>query len=259
MEVSTMDGKKDFGVVTADMLQLDSIWKWTGDDGLIVASASESMLKYNALMHGADKPVIFTVKDCNRQPIAYVRELKHEEASQTWGRAYEYQILALNKSVTARTQAGLGMDLSLRIVSEQDNELLALIDRPSSRYEGEWRIKVIKPGSLGSDVRALILIACSRTSAAAISTSFRFSSSCSRSSAQSARSAALHATSASRTRRSYTARSDLPSELLSSVSVEGATRGLPCCSQRVVPWLLGASPAWKRCAKARPTVRRLRT
>jgi hypothetical protein len=62
MEVSTMDGKKDFGVVTADMLQLDSIWKWTGDDGLIVASASESMLKYNALMHGADKPVIFTVR-----------------------------------------------------------------------------------------------------------------------------------------------------------------------------------------------------
>ena len=111
------------------------------------------------------------VKDCNRQPIAYVRELKHEEATQTWGRAYEYQILALNKSVTARTQvtpaacrlhatvsddpgasrparacvrlshrklphgfrrqAGLGMDLSLRIVSEQDIELLALIDRPS--------------------------------------------------------------------------------------------------------------------------------
>ena len=44
------------------------------------------------------------VKDCNRQPIAYVRELKHEAATQTWGRAYEYQILALNKSVTARTQ-----------------------------------------------------------------------------------------------------------------------------------------------------------
>jgi hypothetical protein len=66
MEVSTMDGKKDFGVVTADMLQLDSIWKWTGDDGLIVASASESMLKYNALMHGADKPVIFTVSGLRR-------------------------------------------------------------------------------------------------------------------------------------------------------------------------------------------------
>ena len=99
-----MDGQKDFGVVTANMLQLDSTWKWTGEDGLAVASASESMLKYNSLTHGAYEPVEFTVSDCNRQPIMYVRELKHEEATQEWGRAYEYQILALNKSVTARTQ-----------------------------------------------------------------------------------------------------------------------------------------------------------
>merc|ERR1711998_729482 len=159
LTVETMNGKKTFGSITADMLQLDSIWKWTDDSGDIVASAAESMLKYNAFMHAADKPIVFTVKDCQRQPLGYVRELKQAQATQTWGRAYEYQILDLNHSVTARTQAGLGMDLSMRILSANNGQLLALVDRPSSRFENEWRIKVVQPGMLGSDVRALILIA----------------------------------------------------------------------------------------------------
>ena len=61
MEVTTMDGKRDFGVVSANMLQLDSMWKWNGADGLVVASASQSMLMSNGLTQGPDAPVLFTV------------------------------------------------------------------------------------------------------------------------------------------------------------------------------------------------------
>ena len=57
------------------------------------------------------------VNDCNRQPFAYVRELKQKEATQTWGRVYEYQILFLNKSVSARTQVTPAAHLVLRFAS----------------------------------------------------------------------------------------------------------------------------------------------
>lgn len=159
MEVKTMDGKKSFGSVSADMLQLDSVWKWTDNEGSIVTSAKESMMKMNSFMGKKDAPATFTVNDCARLPFAYVRELKQNTATQTWGRAYEFQVLDTNRSMVAHSQVGLKMDISLKIVSADGKHTVAMIERPTSRFENEWRIKILQPGSVASDPRTLVLIA----------------------------------------------------------------------------------------------------
>jgi hypothetical protein len=44
-------------------------------------------------------------------------------------------------------QAGLGTDLTMRIVAENSSDVLAAINRPSKKYEGQWRIQA-KPETL---------------------------------------------------------------------------------------------------------------
>ena len=53
-------------------------------------------------------------------------------------------------------QVGLKMDISLKIVSADGKHTVAMIERPTSRFENEWRIKILQPGSVGAECYFLV-------------------------------------------------------------------------------------------------------